>query len=83
VTDDTFPTYLWARTQTTLDSIAASHRVLEKSEATLCRARAAVARADALLKRIHKLCGRFPIAEYAAPPPRGFQYSQVHRPETW
>jgi hypothetical protein len=68
VIDDTLPAHLWTRTQTTLDSIAASNRVLEKSEATLSRARAAVARADAVLKRIHKLCGHFPMAEYASAP---------------
>jgi hypothetical protein len=71
VIDDTLPAHLCTRTQTTLDSIAASQRVLKKSEATLRRARAAVARADAILKRIHKLCAHFPMAEYAAsgPPP--------------
>jgi hypothetical protein len=71
VTDEKPQPYLWARTQVTLESIAASYRVLARSEATLHRARAAVVRADAVLERIYKLCARIAVAEYGGvSPPR-------------
>jgi hypothetical protein len=56
----TDPQHRWARTQMISESIAASRRVLAKSEATLRRARAAVTRADALLQRIYKRCEPYP-----------------------
>jgi hypothetical protein len=63
----TDPQHRWARTQMISESIAASRRVLAKSEATLRRARAAVTRADALLQRIYKLCEPYPAL--ISPPP--------------
>jgi hypothetical protein len=64
----TDPRHRWARTQMISESIAASRRVLAKSEATLRRARAAVTRAEALLQRIYKLCEPYPAL--ISPPPR-------------
>ena len=57
----TDPPHLWTRTQMISESIEASRRVLAQSEAIVRRARASVTRADALLKRIHKLCAPYPV----------------------
>jgi hypothetical protein len=55
----------WARTQAISESIAASRRVLAIAETRVRRARAAVSRADAVLRRIDKLCAPYPVV-----PPR-------------
>ena len=62
--------HVWLHLEGTQQSIAASRRVLERSEETVSRVRAAIQRANAILNRIQILLGRGapPLNERRRPP---------------